>query len=143
MLRMLRSLRLSRSNHMFPRLQSLDIHELEHLVVLVVVVVEPNNGIIPRVAVDVRRGVILLLLLLLPLLLLLVLLFLLRSHHHLLLLFPRSHHHLLLLFPRSRLVLFFSLFSLLLNRHQPITSFAKAAAACVRHLLLSRHFPRL
>ena len=116
---------------MFPRLQSLDIHELEHLVVLVVVVVEPNNGIIPGVVVDVRRGVILLLLLLLPLLLL-VLLFLLRSHHHL-----------LLLFPRSRLVLFFSLFSLLLNRHQPITSFAKAAAACVRHLLLSRHFPRL
>ena len=114
---------------MFPRLQSLDIHELEHLVVLVVVVVEPNNGIIPGV-VDVRAGVILLLLLLLPLLLLV--LFLLRSHHHL-----------LLLFPRSRLVLFFSLFSLLLNRHQPITSFAKAAAACVRHLLLSRHFPRL
>ena len=52
---------------MFPRLQSLDIHELEHLVVLVVVVVEPNNGIIPGVVVDVRRGVILLLLLLLPL----------------------------------------------------------------------------
>ena len=58
---------------MFPRLQSLDIHELEHLVVLVVVVVEPNNGIIPGIVVDVRRGVILLLLLLLPLLLLLVL----------------------------------------------------------------------